>query len=297
VTEQACSTDADCADGETCNSGCFLPGEPRQQFDIHWSIEDFFNAAETDPRVSCDFVCGPDGSGFCRFTLEVAVPESGQAYVNVHLNYGLRGVHQDANPCDDYLVDRYDQGESSGTQFKEVGFDAWVNNDSQDGTDGIGIADCTDYRFSHDDGDKLFTSSVQNLNVFKPIAGVFGQGLNSKSGDGYAGLKLTLTRRSDPNSILQTATTDQDGFYALPYKHKGKPAMYNVNIYDATGTTRLSSIAVELQGNGWTNVNFDSSATLEEICDSDKSFCECNGWCATAEYGSGRQSNDRGNKK
>jgi hypothetical protein len=75
-----------------------------------------------------------------------------------------------------------------------------------------------------------------------------------------------------------------------PLFHKGKPAWYTVSLYDDTGTLLLGSIGIELQGNGWTQINFDSYATFEELCDIDKAFCECNGWCAAAEYGSGRQS-------
>jgi hypothetical protein len=98
-----------------------------------------------------------------------------------------------------------------------------------------------------------------------------------------------LAKVSRPTAILKSSTTDEDGAYALFYKHKGKPVLYNVELTDASGTL-LGTLVVELQGNGWTNVDFDSYATYEELCDIDKAFCECNGWCAAAEYGSGRQS-------
>jgi hypothetical protein len=300
ATGQACDfkayPDSECGDGEYCDSSCFAPTLPLQQFDIRWNIADYF-AGEgmiDDPRVTCDEVCGPDGAGSCTFDVVVPIPASGQAYLNVHLDYGLKGVHEDANPCDG-LADRYDQGDSSGTGFADVGFDAWVNNDAGDGTLGIGIADCTDYAFGHSVGEQTFgeqtfDDSVQNLNVFKPIAGAFGRSGDSQSGLGHGGLKLTLVKSSNPGTILQTATTDQDGFYTLPYKHKGKPAWYTVSLYDDTGSLLLGSIGIELQGNGWTQIDFDSYATFEELCDIDKAFCECNGWCAVAEYGSGRQS-------
>jgi hypothetical protein len=296
VTGQACDfkayPDSECGDGEYCDTSCFAPTLASQPFDIRWNIEDYFDGAGKigHDDVTCDKVCGPPGAGSCTFVVDVLIPASGQAYLNVHLDYGLKGVHEDANPCNDGLADRYDQGNSSGTGFADVGFDAWVNNDTQDGALGIGIADCTDYAFGHSDGQQTFDDAVQNLNVFKPIAGAFGRSGDSQSGLGHGGLKLTLAKSSNPGTILQTAITDQDGFYTLPYKHKGKPAWYTVSLYDEFGTGLLGSIGVELQGNGWTQIDFDSFATYEELCDIDKAFCECNGWCAAAEYGSGRQS-------
>jgi len=233
----------------------------------------------------------------------VKIPASGEAYVNVHLDYGLKGGRVDANPCGGVcsgdgttpcnedaecstaggicqFADRYDRGVQSPDLFVEPGFDALVNNNSEDGP--LAIADCTDYLFSHDDGTVTFDDSVQNLNAFKGIAGVFGGAHNSLTGDSYEGLSLTLTKAANPKTVLKRVTTDEDGAYTLLYKHKGKPTLYNVDLHDPSGTL-LSTITVELQGNGWTNVDFDSYATYEELCDIDKAFCACDGWCAAAE--------------
>jgi hypothetical protein len=354
-TEQACRWDDDCAEGEFCDASCFAPTAALQQFDIRWNIEDYFeicNGTTTGncppydvsggginhPDVTCDdgsggAVCGPGGTGSCTFDVHVVIPPSGQAYVNVHLDYGFKGPHVDANPCggvctgdgttwcqsDDECVlaggicqfaDRYDRGDSSGTKFAEEGFDAWVNTDngrvcSGDGqtpcttddncttaggtcvTPPMGIADCSNYVFGHEIGLMSWADSVQNLNAFKPIAGAFGHVNNSQLNQGHSGLKLGLAKASSPSTILKTATTDPDGFYTLPYKHKGKPALYELCTYDETGAVTLGCIVFELQGNGWTQINFDSYG---DPCGPEDAFCECNGWCASAEYGSGRQS-------
>jgi hypothetical protein len=236
----------------------------------------------------------------------------------VHLDYGLKGPHVDANPCGGVctgdgttscvedaecgvdngtcqFTDRYDRAASPSSllgTFLEPGFDALVNTDSDQGP--LGIADCTDYLFSHEvDSSSTYADSVQNLNVFKGVAGAFGRAGDSLTGDGHAGLGVTLAKASNPGAILKSTTTDEDGAYALFYKHKGKPALYQVELHDEAGTP-LGWIVVELQGNGWTNVDFDSYATYQELCDIDKTFCECNGWCAAAEYGSGRQSSGGG---
>ena len=290
TTGENCTTDADCGSGETCDSSCFAPGDSLAQYDIRWAIEDYFDP-DLDPRVDCSSdVCGPAGSGECIVYLEdVPIPDSGLAYVTIHLDYGLKGNWTDANLCDDLLPDRYDQGPSSGSLFAEMGYDALINNDSQDGP--VGIYDCTDYYFAHDDDPIIFpylgVDLAQNLNVFKGISGVGGLALGSLSGQAYEGLKLKLTPTGNPNTVLQTTTTDQDGYYVLPYKHKGKPSLYDVYLSDETETSTLGKITVELQGNGFSQVTFDSE---DDPCDAEAAFCECNGWCAAAEYGSGRQS-------
>jgi hypothetical protein len=48
---------------------------------------------------------------------------------------------------------------------------------------------------------------------------------------------------------------------------------------------------IRILGNGWTNIDFDSD---DNPCDVESSFCECDGWCAAAEYGSGRLSGGGG---
>jgi hypothetical protein len=238
-TGAPCSTSEECGAGETCDSSCFAPGEAEQKFDAQWTIDDWINGVTGSGGVgwtlNCDSVCGP--------------------------------VSVDANPCDDGLADRYDQGSSSGTLFAEVGFDALVNNDTEDGP--VGIADCTDYEFSHTVGANSFAHAVQNLNVFKPIAGSFGRCTHENSGNPCnAGLLVELIR-NDSGEVVKSGLTDQDGFWTTPYKHRGKPELYTVVIYEPG--CALIGQEIELQGSGWANVDFDAS-----VCTS------------TVEYGKGR---------
>jgi hypothetical protein len=288
-----CSTDGDC-NGGTCDTSCFAPADALRAFDAQWTIEDWIagNTRGGDGwTVLCRSVCGPAGAGTCTLSFNVGPTPSDKAYVNLHLDYGLKGVHLDANPCDGVcddgrtpcttdlecagigggtcnFVDRYDQGLSSGTQFAEVGFDALVNSDTQDGP--VGIHDCTNYEFSHVDpylGN--ISDSLQNLNVFKPIAGSFGRCTHENSGNPCnEGLVVELTRNGS-GEVVKTGLTDQDGFWVTPYKHKGKPALYTVVMYEP-GCTLIGQ-EIELQGNGWANVDFDASTCT-----------------STAEYGKGR---------
>jgi hypothetical protein len=271
TTGQPCSTSADCGAGETCDSSCFAPGAAEQQFDAQWTIDDWVDGVTGRGGVGwtldCDSVCGPDGSGTCTLDLGVVIPDSNKAYVNVHLAYGLKGLSVDANPCDDALVDRYDQGGSSGTLFAEVGFHALVNNDTEDGP--VGIADGTDYAFSHTDDTHSYDDAVQNLNAFKPIAGSFGRCTHENNGNPCNEGLLVELIRNNSGEVVKSGLTDQDGFWTTPYKHKGKPVLYTVVIYEP-GCTLIGQ-EIELQGNGWANVDFDASTCT-----------------STAEYGKGR---------
>ena len=281
-TGASCSSDADCGGDESCDSSCFSPGEAEQQFDAQWSIEDWsveggYVTGGTGWTLSCADLCDVGdgshaaGSGTCSLALDVVIPASGEAYVNVHLDYGLKGNSVDANPCGDGVADRYDQGPSSGTLFAENGFDALVDNSTEDGP--LGIADCNDYRFSHFDGVDTYEDSVQNLNAFKPIAGSFGRCTHQNNGNPCSEGVVVELVRNETGEVVKSAATDEDGFWATPYKHRGRPAPYTVVIYEP-GCTLIGQ-AIELQGNGWASVDFDASTCTAE-----------------AEYGKGRNKRD-----
>ena len=134
------------------------------------------------------------------------------------------------------------------------------------------IADCTDYTFSHTGG---FIDTVQNLNTFKQIAGAFGRVSCDDDGDGFA---YYLQLMHPTSGAVKATQADEDGYYALQYKHKGKPTTYTVEVYsDASYGTWVASTPVELQGNGWAEVNF-----LADSCDNPST------WESSVTYGSGR---------
>jgi hypothetical protein len=283
------------SDGSGCldpENAVAVPITAASPFSI--TLEDWTTGAAGtgDYNLTCPVLTGPDDSGYCTFEVEVDnadIPASGLIYLNVHLNFGLKGKFVDANPVgpdgsgiDD---DRYD---IAGIPSQWGSATALVNNDTDDGP--TGLSDCRSFWFSHtDNGAFLFEDQLQNLNIFKGISGVFGQSIDSFDGEGLEGLHLTLSKTDNPTTVLKASTTDEDGSYTLLYKHKGKPTWYDVNLYDETGEELLGSITIELQGNGWTQVTFDADG---DPCDAESAFCECNGWCAAAEYGSGRQSGD-----
>jgi hypothetical protein len=187
-------------------------------------------------------------------------------YVNVHLDWGIKGNNVDANPCDDGLIDRYDVG----TQEVDGGFNAEVNGQPFV----VGLRTCRTFTFSHEYDFTVSSDSVQNLNAFKKIAGVIGTVNSSISGEAISALPLVLTNNA--GEIVQEGETDEDGFYTLIYTHRGKPALYTVipGIQFCNDGEAAQEQMIELQSNGWVEVSFDTFT------------CEVN-----IEYGTGRNKN------
>jgi hypothetical protein len=221
---------------------CFIPANSIASYDTTITLADWANGTNSAP-LACDKVDGPAGSGFCTLSLAVPIPPSGQAYVNVHLDYGFKGPNVDANLVDD-IVDRYDRGTQDG-----AGYDALVNNSTGNGA--LAIDNCTEYAFSHDDGSNQDSDSVFNLNIFKKIAGAFGLVQNASTGELIAGLTAKLYNSA--GQVVKIGVTDKDGFYTLEYAHKGKPALYNVCLSGSFNKCQV----VELRANGWSEVTFD----------------------------------------
>jgi len=129
------------------------------------------------------------------------------------------------------------------------GWDALKNNENEDGP--LALSNCKTYAFSHFDGTTVFEDEVQSLNEFKRIAGGYGRVHYSDDGEGVEGLEVMLYRNST-GQVVQSGTTDEDGFYTLVYKHKGKKDVYTVILFEA-GMQQL----IQLKGNGWAEVDFD----------------------------------------
>jgi hypothetical protein len=238
--------------------GCFVPQqEALKTSNIQIAIEDYIDATY-DGVLMCDPpVCGPDGSGACSFQIEdVPIPPSGIVYANLHLDYGVKGSQLDVNPCDDGLTDRYDRGPLDPIFG---GFDALVDTpnpdlpEANDGEGRLAIANFTTYAFSHtDDTTPLFVDVIQNLNMFKRISGVYGITMASDIGAAVPGAGVELVRVST-GELVGSGVTDEDGFYTITYKHKGKREMYDVTLNGDHDITQR----IELKANGWAEVNFD----------------------------------------
>jgi hypothetical protein len=122
----------------------------------------------------------------------------------------------------------------------------------------VALATCTTYGFSHTatigasppvaGGD-----SVQNVNDFKKASSASGSVLSSLDGKGLTGVPVKLIRQST-GVVVATGTTDQDGFYLLPYLHTGSPESFIVVI--GQGLSAIWTF-VELKANRLTEVSYD----------------------------------------
>ena len=85
------------------SADCYIPGEAIISGPMFITLGDWINGAESvgEYNLTCDTVVDPGGSGFCTFEVFVpnaAIPDHGLLYVNLHLDYGLKGQWVDANP-------------------------------------------------------------------------------------------------------------------------------------------------------------------------------------------------------
>jgi len=271
---------------ETSETGCLDPsGADNVDYTasgpLSITLDDWLNgvAGAGDYSLFCDQVPGPGGAGSCTFEVMVLngdIPPGGLIYLNVHLDYGLKGQFVDANPFGPDPVgleeDRYDRHPYLSPWDSS---DALVNTSTDDGP--LALADCQSYWFEHTDGntDPLFKDQLQNLNIFKKIAGAFGR---VWCADGGNGLEYYLRLVHPSKGVVQITQADEDGYYALSYKHKGKPTVYTVEVDTVDSfVSVVATTTVELQGNSWAEVNFwaDDCSTVPF-------------WNSLVIYGSGR---------
>jgi hypothetical protein len=136
----------------------------------------------------------------------VDVPDTGLVYVRIHLDYGLK---------------------------KDVGYtrDASNNAEKPLGTDVI--LDLTEYEFAVSGGmdDSVI---IQNQNVFKKIPGFGGMVTDGLGGPIYP-VNVTIIGPG----VNATVSTDEDGFYFLYYKHKGKEATFTVGCSSQSETVYM----------------------------------------------------------
>ena len=213
--------------------------------------------------LNCDQVDELGEDGWCTLTLDISqdvidATTGDKLYVNLHMDYGLKGQNVDANPFD-LFEDRYDRG---GYVSPWGSSDALMGTSTDDGP--LAIADCSVYGFAHDVGicdagvelgnsctvgatspdacidgggtcvaTPQLADEVQNLNIFKQISGAFGRVFCADTDSGVPGiLHLELEGETDYLNALFVGDIDEDGYFVLGYKHKGKATNYQIRWCD-----------------------------------------------------------------
>jgi hypothetical protein len=185
---------------------CFVPGNEIANSPTQVTLDDYDSGSTTAVEV-----CIPSVPG-------------GLAYINMHLDYGLKDT----------------TGYSKNYQDDAV---------EADDTSNILIPQLQPYYFgdSTGNGDEVYSE-----NVFKRIAGIGGLVLTD-NGDPAPNIAVEIY---DPNGMpIATVLTDQDGWYVLQYKHTGKASLYTATLPDFLPAYDLTQ-TVTLKSNGYVTVNF-----------------------------------------
>jgi hypothetical protein len=157
-------------------------------------------------------------------TVEVTLPSlpGGFAYINIHLDYGLKGT---------------------GNYAKNA------TNDAIDATSlVVRIADKKAYTFS--DNATPGSDTVISENAFKKNPGIGGILLKNGNSQPMSNVKVEI--RDSSNKLAGTVYTDVDGWYMWQYKYTGKAATFTVKVPSSN-----QSQSVTLKSNGFVMANFN----------------------------------------
>jgi cysteine-rich repeat protein len=189
------------------DDGCYTPSDEIGSAKTLVALEDY-----APPQIGSTTVIG----------VELPSLAGHFAYVNVHLDYGLK---------------------------KTPGYSKNAGNDAVDAANlaNVLIPDETDYEFSDSFGG---TDIAQSNNVFKRDPGFAGLVLDNTLTP-VVGVKVEI--RDSTGKLLKTVLTDTDGWYMWQYKHTGKAATYTIALPDYLGQLQ----SVTLKSNQLVTVNFE----------------------------------------
>ena len=159
-------------------------------------------------------------------TVQVTLPDlsnlGGVAYINMHLDYGLKGTTNYSKDSSNNAID--------ATSLL------------------VRIPDKQSYLFSDSTGN----DTVQSENTFKRDPGIGGLVVQSSTTNPLPNVKVQIYDSS--NKLLATVYTDQDGWYMWQYKYTGKAATFTVKLPNYNLVQ-----SVTLKSNGFILVNFTGS--------------------------------------
>ncbi|MGE3521427.1 MAG: DUF4215 domain-containing protein [Candidatus Dadabacteria bacterium] len=186
--------------GET---GCYLPGTEIGHSSAQIKIDDYSGAGDT-------------------VTIPVEIPhvEDGYAYINIHLDYGLKGS---SGYSKNALDDAVDSNNLSNIIIPNFG------------------------GYSFDDNSLTSGYVCQNKNVFKRAPGIGGLVLEA-DGDPAANVKVQIYQGT---KLMKTVYTDDDGWYMWQFKYTGKATTFTVTLPDYGLSKNLT-----LKSNGYIIVSF-----------------------------------------
>ena len=171
----------------------------------------------------------PSGTGV---SVTLKVPATGFIYLNIHLDYGLKGTS---------------------------GYSANSKGDAVDSMGVIVIPNRGSYTFSTSFGLESASDTICSINDLKKLPGVGGfAGKSFTAPDGNAGWKPNVgykaVLKDSAGAIIATGVTDADGWYFCDYKWTGKPTTVFVTLTPPVGRPTIRSAT--LKTNGYAQIDF-----------------------------------------
>jgi hypothetical protein len=230
---------------------CLVPGNEEAAIDNVITLMDYnlgeprSNNGYTDPQTTVEA------------TFWVTIPDTGFAYINQHLDDGLKGAHVDVDG--DGIPERYAKhGDDDAVDPATIG----------DPEPAVLIPELRDHTFSLLAPALPFNSdTVQNDNEFKKNPGVAGRVTKGTTADGDSieGVMVNLKdgfgnpvgtcdgkvdKKGNPDGsdCIGQDVTDLDGWWQIVYKHKGKPEMFTITMTMPDDTLNGCSVLNDPQG-------------------------------------------------
>jgi hypothetical protein len=170
-------------------------------------------------------------------TVTLTVPASGFVYLNMHLDYGLKGTSG------------YASGGSSG-------------NDAVDpATRQVLIPNRGSYLFAFSDGTDSESDSICNINDFKKVTGIVGMvQTRSRKDDSRESARQVpgcgVVLKDAKGQVLATGKTDADGWYFCDYKWTGKSTTLFLTLKPIGGAPQTKPVTIN--ASGCTQVDFEA---------------------------------------
>ncbi len=191
---------------------CFVPG--------HDVTPSFTITPGPAGTITLGSYAGKFGT-YSTITVNGPVPSTGQAYIWIHLDYGLKKTTGYAKVTDLKTGTRVcDLSKSSPGDDSDA-------NATLRGTATVSICDNDSYVFSAMGTITLgsASSSVQNNNVFKRDPGVAGL-VTDGSVTPVAGATVQIFDNN--GKLVALVMTDQDGYFSYSFKYTGKQSTYSI---------------------------------------------------------------------
>jgi hypothetical protein len=170
---------------------CYIPGSEVDNFDTLLTLSAYSGAYGTTTTYVLTGVPTP--------------PPGMTYYLNVHLDYGLKGTTGYTN-----------DGNSNALKY---------------GTTNVLIPNLKSYSISDSFWGSTITDGITNINIFKKNPGFGAEVTSGSDEDPVAGAVVKIFAGTNTaGKLIGTMTTDEYGFAMYTYKHTGKIAAYTLQL-------------------------------------------------------------------